>query len=262
MEDYRLTPHAAILARPSTGWAETLFKALLPGAHAIILSDGNELVGIEGRQAGFELRDTLFVLSEGPLARFAFLFRKALAESTVADQVKRTGTGVLHVDACRVGWGEDRPTQEVWNTKGSTGNGSEKIGQNTKEMREAYARGVIKVPSGRWPSNVVLVHGPKCRDGVSAWECVTGCPVRVLDLQTGDRPATLTGRADPTATHDNPASAHPPNWLGTRVGGGGQVYADNGGASRYYPQFANDDELHEWFGRLIGIDRVTPVPGP
>ena len=76
---------------------------------------------------------------------------------------------------------------------------------------------------------------------VVVWECVEGCPVRALDEQSGDRASTLTGRADPQHKHtlarrhvrtrrrdDNatPFTQQP-----------GQVYADSGGASRFFPQF-------------------------
>lgn len=69
---------------------------------------------------------------------------------------------------------------------------------------------------------------------VEAWECVDGCPVRALDEQSGDRPATLTGRADPYASHENPGDNHGASWFG---GGNSKVYADAGGASRYFSQF-------------------------
>jgi len=69
---------------------------------------------------------------------------------------------------------------------------------------------------------------------VEAWACVEGCPVRALDEQTGERPSTLTGRADPNAQHENPGNNGGASWFG---GGNSQVYADSGGASRFFPQF-------------------------
>lgn len=75
---------------------------------------------------------------------------------------------------------------------------------------------------------------------VEAWECVEGCPVRALDEQTGDRPSTLTGRADPSARHDNPGDNHGKSTFG---GGNSQVYADSGGASRFFPQFEGQEPV-------------------
>jgi hypothetical protein len=83
---------------------------------------------------------------------------------------------------------------------------------------------------------------------VKAYNCEPGCPVVTLDVQSGVRPATLTGRANPDMTHTNPGDNHGASWFG---GGNSNVYADNGGASRYYPQFANDAELFDWITQLI-----------
>lgn len=66
------------------------------------------------------------------------------------------------------------------------------------------------------------------------WECVPGCPAAVLDEQSGNRPGTLAGRADPGKSHDNPGDNGGASTFG---GGNSRVYADEGGASRYYPQF-------------------------
>lgn len=291
-----MTPRAAVLIEPNPGWASTLASSLVHGSHAFVITREPEN-SIEGRRAGFELRDTVLVLSAGPTARYAFLFRKPPEGDTVLSQIIATGVGGLHVAACRIGWGANAPSQEEWNTKGSTGSGSANIGQNTEGMRKAYAAGAVLVPAGRWPPNVLLVHAPGCRnlgshrvkgnptsksfheayDGesktgfprgwshpgnqhadpsgmetIDAYDCVESCPVHVLDQQTGDRPATLTGRADPDQVHENPGDNHGTSTFG---GGNSNVYADSGGASRYYPQFANDDEMFAWMQRLLEIPR-------
>lgn len=64
------------------------------------------------------------------------------------------------------------------------------------------------------------------------------CAIAEVDAQTGDRPSTLTGRADPDVVHSNPSTARPANLLGAGKGGAGEVYADAGGGSRFFPQFA------------------------
>lgn len=69
---------------------------------------------------------------------------------------------------------------------------------------------------------------------VEAWQCVEGCPVAMLDAQSGDRRSTLTGRADPSTSHKHPATARPSNFLGQGNAAVGAVYADSGGASRFY----------------------------
>jgi DNA modification methylase len=64
----------------------------------------------------------------------------------------------LAIDACRIGWGADKPTQEEWNRAGSSGSvgGNGRIGQLSQGMKDAYAAGKMPVPSGRWPANVIL----------------------------------------------------------------------------------------------------------
>jgi site-specific DNA-methyltransferase (adenine-specific) len=71
---------------------------------------------------------------------------------------------------------------------------------------------------------------------------LAGCPVAELDAQSGNRPSTLTGRADPHATHENPGDNHGASWFG---GGNSKVYADSGGASRFYPQFEGQKQQVE-----------------
>lgn len=277
-----------ILVEPEPGWAKHLANSLLPGHHAFVITSQ---VTVEARLAALELRDTLLILYVGPSVRFAFLLRKAPAGPFI-DQALVHGVMGLNIGKCRVGWGEDKPTQDEWNVKGSTGavgaNGY--AGQFNEAHKRAYAEGKILVPSGRWPPNVLLVHGPKCtRSGtrqvpsgvahrihsggknfgsdtakpaladmtyadpsgletINAWACQAGCPVALLDQQTGERPSTLTGRADPGVRHANPGDNHGNSLFG---GGNSNVYADTGGASRFYPQFSNEIELLAWLARLI-----------
>ena len=290
-----MTPHAAVLVDPAPGWAATLAGSMQPGGHAFVITEKEG--SIEGRSAGFELRDTILILCEGPSARFAFFFRKPTEEDTVLSQVVASGSGILNIPACRIGWGADAPSQAEWNTKGSTGSGSANIGQNTEGMRAAYAKGAIQVPAGRWPPNVLIVHARECRklghrrvkgnptsksfhdayegdsktslprgwshpgnqhadstgmETVAAYECHEKCPVVLLDRQAGDRPSTLTGRADPTTIHTNPGDNHGTSLFG---GGNSNVYADSGGASRYYPQFMNYEELYAWFQKLLEVPK-------
>lgn len=136
-------------------------------------------------------------------------------------------------------------------------------------------------PTGRWPANVALGHAEDCRqvgvrsvasaahwpdergpggistaghvgqsggedrrpqvETVEAWECVEGCPVRMLDEQSGatrsvrsDTPQPVkTSRGIPGGAFGNDAARHPeghpvnPAYL---RGG----YEDAGGASRFF----------------------------
>jgi hypothetical protein len=263
------------------GWTEKL-EGLFPGDHAAILT-GTTATGIIGRLAGFELRDVLAVFLPGPSTGFVFLFRKPVKAPTVVAQVLATGTGGLNVAACRVGLsgGTKRSgqAQHLLNDDG------------TEDRSHHWARTghtVVELAIGRWPPNVLFVHAPECRrvgqrrvegnghwprargvgglsttghvgqDGldersaeelVTEWVCAPQCPVPTLDLLSGDRPSTLTGRADPAGTFGNPGDNGGTSLFG---GGNSHVYADDGGASRFYPQFEDLDALLDWLATLVG----------
>lgn len=69
------------------------------------------------------------------------------------------------------------------------------------------------------------------KEETDAWDCVPNCPSRLLDEQSGDRPSTLTGRADPAVRHENRGDNGGRSAFG---GGNSAVYADGGGASRFF----------------------------
>jgi hypothetical protein len=254
-------------------------RDLAPGAYFAVLADVPD-VGIEGRLLGLELRDTLLVLRSGPRMSFVFLFRRPVNEGTVVEQVFKTKTGVLNVDACRVG------TADKYNRAPAVSGFSGIYGYEKETGRMSDSSKL-----GRWPPNVLLVHGPGCvsvgtrtakgsskdsrdyakqghagstyaqdvwtknsmirshvshvnEDGletVPAYECEPGCPVKILDEQSG----ILQGRGNVSPTK-----------------GGGGMYghpvidydwgpSDSGGASRFFPQFKNENELRAWVDQLI-----------
>lgn len=119
-------------------------SALLSGAHAVVV--GSADTGIEGRGAGFELRDTILVVSSGPVTRFAFLFRKPLEEKIIFHQIVTTGTAGINIEESRIpSNGEHvRPFQPTNFARNSFGK----------------QRGFMPTNAcGRWPPNLVFVHG-------------------------------------------------------------------------------------------------------
>ena len=126
--------------------------------------------------------------------------RKPLA-GTVADNVQQHGTGALNIDGCRIG--RDADDVSRWSLTGSKASDNRAMsGGNTERAPKPDA-------AGRWPANVAL-------DEQAA---------AMLDAQSGDlRPATSrTNRPDrsPFANGTEPTQAS-------------DVYADTGGASRFY----------------------------
>lgn len=244
---------------------------LLRGGHVVLLSrDPLACVGL--RRLGLEVRDTLLVLEPGG-SRFAFLCRMPCSEPTVAENVQRYGTGGLWIDGCRVG----TDTVTVWATK----TGESCYGQVVQTNAD-------KCPTtshtGRWPSNLVLIHTPACRtvgtrdvkaptinrfvDGmkpfgngaghayqsveggteqVAVWACQEGCPVAALDQQAGMLTSGVGAvRQQPHQTTSMSGSLGGPRGLAE------VCYGDSGGASRFFPQFATLSEFESWLSRLLG----------
>lgn len=191
------------------------------------------------------------------------VFRKPLAEGTVAAQVLATGTGALHIDACRVA-GEVPVREDHGAASGPM------FGINSRHPA-GYSS------AGRWPSNLVLSHSPACvrvgtrrvasngaqpahygmgyhgangagtgerytradPDGfetVDAWECAPDCPVAELDRQSGTSKSREAGvKPRSGTTHVYGGNALLPS---TTVHQGTMEYGDAGGASRFFPTFA------------------------
>ena len=252
---------------------------LRPGAHFIYLAD--PAAGVMGRQHGLELRDTMLVLCpEGEI--IAFLYRKPL-EGTVAENILRHGIGALNISRCRVG------------TEGGTRRDGLATKPNDAGWENMRGHGVMSIGEGRWPTNLVLVHGPDCvhegtrrfkptngsgvavnrnkqpgtmnswlykrqsqvgedrtyleQDGseaIPSWTCEPGCPVAALDEQSGDCSSPWIG---------NDSTAKGRTIMGRTTGSDyvSDPYRDAGGASRFFPQFANHHDLRDWLLKLIGL---------
>ena len=148
--------------------------------------------------------------------------RKPL-HGTVAQNVRRHGTGALNIDNCRIAFQSDADESES-KTKNRHADLRSKARKNRIYGRDDRARGNYDAP-GRWPANVTLSHTEDCHrtghthirsDGhhpatrgkgglstaghngerglaerasagelVSCWECSPDCAVRMLDEHGG-----------------------------------------------------------------------------
>lgn len=185
------------------------------------------------------------------------LVRKPLEGSVITNSVAWGSAGV-NVDGCRIG------SPEVL-----TGGGG-KLWSHYRDSTEERASPQVNAGLGRFPANLIMTHLAGCTQGglvrqrgvqiaagsvgfghdredgyvtgkgrqympdvvTSSWQCLDGCPVKGLGKQSGERRSTMTGRADPLGVYINPGKSDP-NVSMFGVGGGG-VYADTGGASRFY----------------------------
>lgn len=267
--------------------AEAL-SGILPGTHVVLLSK-RPLDGIKGRHLGLELRDTLLVLRPDRPS-FAFLFRKPL-EGTVAENVLRYGTSGLHIDACRVGVGEaatgrlNKPGKNGWkNASGESNIQAIQLAQGLKSLgrwppnlvlihhAECMKTGFTKIPghkgypfgpggkSHQYSSNKrssevrpnawkATATDPDGLETIASWTCHETCPVRELDRQSlagGMRSAGNKCVANQRIANRVYAGVWAP------LDHNPDYHADAGGASRFFPQFKDEPELHRWLRRLLG----------
>jgi hypothetical protein len=247
-----------------------LHERLLPGAHVVLLTS-DELLAVEGRRLGFELRDTILLLWPRT-ASYAFIFRRPLTEDTLADQVAFSGTGPLNIEACRIQGGIKQATAGRRTIRWGVGQGGCTYEKGT---------GAIFTTEGRWPCNIALIHGPRCqrvgerrieghkgypngpggsssqfsqkgvattrkaawaghadaegKETITVWDCQPDCPAALLDRQSGDLPAGVAVR------HRSGGKNFGGEALKPQMGDMG--YGDSGGAARFYPQFATPWEV-------------------
>ncbi|MGW7001340.1 DNA methyltransferase [Streptomyces sp. NPDC054933] len=153
------------------------------------------------------------------------LARKSTGFDTTVANVLRHGTGALNIDGCRTTAGQD------YRDKCAS-----VVGLDSNRNGDAYgewtgAREDSAHDAGRWPTNVLLGHGPNCVDG---GDCQPGCPVAEMDRQSEGKRASKPSKS---------GSAGMPR---DGVYGGGKGLPrdyvpisrdDAGGASRFFPVF-------------------------
>lgn len=96
------------------------------------------------------------------------VFRKPIEEKTVAEQVLKTGTGGLNIDACRVGLAgiEDHTTAgpAIIGTEGSAIYGKGAAGVNQiQQARLDMGLNPRYDSKGRWPANIIFTHAEGCK---------------------------------------------------------------------------------------------------
>lgn len=153
-----------------------------------------------------------------------WLIRKPLGEKNVASNVLEWGTGGINVGVTRVAgssWGACSPRTP--NKIFGQGNGT----NLTESMSNR---------DGRWPSHLLLTHSLFCSEGL----CDEGCPVRILNEQSGIRNTHAKGPKYEQAYYANGATGtkDTASVYGYFKGGSKPVNeSSKGGASRFFAQF-------------------------
>lgn len=234
---------------PPAIWDECL-RVLTPGGHMFAFAGSRtaDLAGVSIRLAGFEIRDAIDCIGSRvswlygtgwpkaktvlkPAHEPILVARKPFSGSEVAT-VRRYGTGALNIDGCRV------------------------AGEKLQVIRRNTALGIMNDdewqpkptvfkphPSGRWPSNVVLIHFPlldpvtgEVIGDACAGGCQPGCVVRELDAQSG----VLTSGKRADYADNGRTSGKISNEGGAMPGRVVAPFAhdgDSGGASRFFSCF-------------------------
>lgn len=207
------------------------------------------------------------------------MFRKPLSEKSVADQILKTGTGAINIDGCRVG-------QEKVSTHSRGSNAAfpkrpsertvEESGRKTPQNENLD---VTTERSGRWPSNIILVHAEGCKvvgtkkakapvinrftDGMKpfgegAGHSFTSTPtgdengqedVSVYDCVEGCPVKELDGQSGETVSRPDHRDS---GSMDTRNEGEGWRFKrqpsqvnDAGGASRFFAQFEQEEPTYD-----------------
>lgn len=221
-------------------WEQCL-RVLKPGGHLLDFGGTRTYhrLAVAIEDAGFEIRDSIhwtygsgFPKSlnvgkglddwEGwgtalkPSHEPIVVARKPLV-GTVANNVLAYGTGALNIDGTRVGTIDDLSGGSFGGVFGAKRDADGKL-----------PKAIGSGDKGRWPANTILTHSADCGD-----ECAEGCPVKLLDEQSG----ISTSRQQLMPLPRGHAFAG--EIYGNKKGNGEMTLRgrnDTGGASRYFTQ--------------------------
>lgn len=196
------------------------------GAHIIVLRKVKDFVKNTCilEDTGWAVRDSIKVITETESFN-ATLFRKPF-KGTVANNVLENGCGGLNIDSCRISHNDPMIIRKDFSS-------------NTGDIfTRAKGNSAGPSPEGRFPSNLILIHA----NGNE------GCPVKKLDIQSGDRSDTRIGNPkDPVKSNSNKLFGGVQQKVPTKS----HCFRDVGGASRYFKQVHSLEELKEYLVALI-----------
>lgn len=223
-----------------------------------------------------ELRDTILVILPGPNVMLVALHREPL-DATVVKTILKYARGGINIDACRIKHANPKDFEHHKSMVDRLKTQGGSLAQSWKNSSDLSGASEVST-AGRWPPNVILVHGPGCvrtgtqqvpvnvRDAantpslfgnmggsrhlgrtteeIDVWTCQPDCPVRLLDEQSG----ALHARGNSTpSTGGGGLYGHPTIPVPANP-------SDSGGASRFFPTFPDLDAAQMWIAKLIGVD--------
>jgi len=244
-------------------WAHEALRVLKPGRYLLAFGGTRTwhrlAAGLE--DAGFELRDTLIWLYAQGFPKSKACLKPAFEPIILA---RKPGPVLpLGIDECRVGNGQggdrdgEASAERRYTLAGATDfaaapgpRGGDAAGRwpanvvlthapgceetGTRKVRSPTAKSTQRTTSPSWLGTRVKAEdkpigyaGPDGTETVQAWRCEPGCPVALLDQQSGERGSFLAaGKRYPSERNGA--------IYGTFAPGVTQGYGDSGGASRFY----------------------------
>lgn len=228
-----ITAATTELAKRWEGYGQTLKPAYEPATLAWKPFEGTIAANIEKWDVGaLNIRECRAGLAGGT---------KKLIDP---DQVTKAGNALKgSVDGSLNRWGTIPTGTGRWPANVLATHDERCVPKGTKLVRSGTAvkhNGVsVDTPSwggtslGAYPEGTpdAGYAGPDGLEETDAWDCHPDCPVAIIDRQSGERPSTLTGRADAGERHDNPGDNGGKSMFG---GGNSAVYADDGTAAKCF----------------------------
>lgn len=156
--------------------------------------------------------------------------------TSIIENVEMYGTGALNIEACRVEGSDGY--QKAWDKPVSTNIGPDGyLLQDTQRVIDISGN----KPIGRFTANLILSHHPDCliptgdtiEQCTTGGLCVEGCPVALLDEQSG----ITTSKKSQRGKVQIQIKEDKKHWTGESTERG---HNDSGGASRYFNQFSGE----------------------
>jgi len=188
-------------------------RVMKPGAYGLVwaLPRTSHWTGLALEHAGFEVRDRVAHV-------FGTGFPKGENLKPATEDwwlIRKRGKSALNIEECRVG-------NETIRVEHMTYGGSEGWSKNRRT-------GESSQHVGRWPAHLVLSHAEGCEPTGDTWQCGNGCPIALMNEQSGECPTSGTVKQGKAILSG--ITTYGAGWGGGTTSNG---YNDSEGASRFF----------------------------
>lgn len=159
--------------------------------------------------------------------------RKPLVDS-VCNTARLHHCGAINVDGTRISHNEECKMLKAQHDKETmTGGGKYQQAGRWEDKLELK-------PNGRWPANVLLSHLGNCNSEIEVWNCTEGCPIAIMDSQSGIQKSGVAGsKSRAWGAGGEVVLSSSSDGVGWKAYDS-ESYGDVGGASRYFKTIIED----------------------